>query len=216
MTAIQINPSFEGHSTFDILNNNPVDGGGFSGIPAAGIIIKNDSNGLLRGTIDDTHVNSGGEAAFVVADGAIGMTTVTGDLQITVTDNVFVSTGAHGMALSAQDGAVGLEAEIGGNSTMAGGPALSFQNGIFLDVQSGTACFNLATSAGAGNNTATGAGSGEEIFLQKTGGSVSLQGFGGGNDAAAATFLNNNNASNPAAFVFAGNTVGTGTCSNTP
>ncbi|HSR50530.1 MAG TPA: right-handed parallel beta-helix repeat-containing protein, partial [Acidobacteriota bacterium] len=215
-TAIQVNPSFEGNSTFDIRNNNATDGGGFFNIPTAGIIIKNDSNGLLRGTIDDTTVTSGGEGAFVVADGAIGMTNVTGDIQITVSNNTFTSSNAHGMLFSAQDGAVGLEAKIGGNTTTAGGPAFSFQNGIFMDVQSGTACFNLSTGAGAGNNVATGAGSGEGIFLQKTGGSVDFQGFGGGNDAAASTFLNNNNTSNPAAFVFSGDTVGTGSCTNTP
>lgn len=215
-TAIQVNPSFEGTSTFDILNNNATDGGGFSGIPTAGIIIKNDSNGLLRGTIDNNEVSSEGEGAFVVADGAIGMTSVTGDVQVTITNNTFTSSGAHGMSFSAQDGAVSLEAKVGGNATTAGGPAFSFQNGVFMDVQSGTACFNLATAGGAGNNVATGAGSGEGIFLQKTGGSVILQGYGGGNDAAAATFLNANNTSSPAASVFSGDTVGTGTCSNTP
>ncbi|MEM1055581.1 MAG: Ig-like domain-containing protein [Bacteroidota bacterium] len=205
-SAVQVNTLNEGAATFVIADNNAGAGGGFSGHPSSAIIIKNDSNGSLEGFITNTTASAQGEGLLVFADGNSGSATVNGRTVVSATGNTFTNvnnSGGLGADFLVQDSNTGRLDVTLANNVINGTDPFGFAIGARFDVQDTIGCFNVATAAGAGNNTFNGPGfTGLNLFVGSSG-TMQLQGFGGGSTAAAGTFVDANNSVNPSTVAFA-------------
>lgn len=180
-TAVAVLTANQAEGTFIIDDNNAANSAGFTLLPNAGILIRNNSDGTLQGVISDTEVDAGGSGINVTAEGLSASGTTTVDLR----RNTASSTqGGQGMRIFARDnGSVRLNATVEGNTISN---VFDFDFALWMNLQDAAdSCFDVG-GPGAEANTISATGSFSRAIQMETddgsGGIIDLEGYAGAQD----------------------------------